>query len=205
MDRYSEAITHYNKCLDTRDEHGIRVQRASCYQALGNYEKAIEDIDIAIAKNKDHYLNYMIRGQCYSKLNNIGEAAEDYKYFLQESEKEIKNMTDVVEYENQRAIHGNVSLDYVLCLLNLFMHQNNIPSDVVAIEPTGPIVFNKEWKDDLEERTRLVQDDTGIVNEIMRVLSDIHLYITTESLQSSQNQILHYFKNCINEHLRNTM
>jgi Flp pilus assembly protein TadD len=54
-------------------------QRGSCYFHLGQYQKAIDDLNVAIGKEPhkpDHYEN---RGHAYQRMGNTEAADADFR------------------------------------------------------------------------------------------------------------------------------
>jgi len=89
MDDYDLALENYNKAIDVEpDNPQCYVQRGDFYREIGEFDKAIEDLSMAVkldAKYIDPYGDdiYYLRGRVYIDKESYNEAIEDYKKSLE--------------------------------------------------------------------------------------------------------------------------
>jgi tetratricopeptide (TPR) repeat protein len=78
QEKYQEAIQNFNEIISKDPNDFIYSMRASCFSALGNHQRAIEDYNRAMAINPKETSYYRHRGKEYSLLGNNQQAIEDY-------------------------------------------------------------------------------------------------------------------------------
>jgi tetratricopeptide (TPR) repeat protein len=86
LELYEEALADYEKILkefpNQPDLHKLYNNRASLYQEIKNYEKALEDANKALEIKDDYDIGYLNRGEIYMKLGNEKKACQDFKKAL---------------------------------------------------------------------------------------------------------------------------
>lgn len=77
--RYSASIKDWNEIVENRYfyYHSIFINRAFCYERLGQFEYALEDINKAITMKSDEMSYYIMRGKLYRIMGLFDKAGED--------------------------------------------------------------------------------------------------------------------------------
>ncbi len=113
MRDYNSSIFYYNKALELDPELFTAIShQASNYKLIGEYERAIELYDRAIALKKDDptykwlYHSYQGKGDCYYHLGEHDKALQMYEKAIEECRKKLPER----EYRIYVSI-GNVYLE----------------------------------------------------------------------------------------------
>ncbi len=75
---YNEAIRLYEKAILCRPDPIFYSNRAACYNALGNWEKVVEDTSAALALNNEYVKALNRRANAYEQLGRNSESLLDY-------------------------------------------------------------------------------------------------------------------------------
>ena len=76
--RYNEAIDLYGKAILCKPDPIFYSNRAACYNALGDWDKVVEDTTAAIALNSEYVKALNRRANAYEHLEKYSEALLDY-------------------------------------------------------------------------------------------------------------------------------
>jgi tetratricopeptide (TPR) repeat protein len=117
-DKFKEAVADFDLSLKIEPEQlGIRRFRASSQNKLGNYEKAVEDINEELKINsKPHNESYQIRAEAYRKLGKLDLAESD--------EKKYSELTDVKSDNKSIENAGGKLADLIVKADKLFKSGN---------------------------------------------------------------------------------
>ena len=75
---YNDAIDLYGKAILCKPDPIFYSNRAACYNALGNWEKVVEDTSAAIALDSEYVKALNRRANAYEHLQKYSEALLDY-------------------------------------------------------------------------------------------------------------------------------
>ncbi|KAL9603979.1 MAG: hypothetical protein Q9179_002007 [Wetmoreana sp. 5 TL-2023] len=75
---YNEAIDLYGKAILCKPDPIFYSNRAACYNALGNWDKVVEDTTAAIALDNEYVKALNRRANAYEHLEKFSEALLDY-------------------------------------------------------------------------------------------------------------------------------
>ena len=75
---YNEAIQLYGKAIICKPDPVFYSNRAACYNALGDWEKVVEDTTAAININSEYVKALNRRANAYERLQKYSEALLDY-------------------------------------------------------------------------------------------------------------------------------
>lgn len=76
---YKGASEAYTKAIELDPENvNAMLQRAFCYNVMGDYEKSISDYSKIISLKPDHKFSYLSRGSARNKLKKYKEAIGDF-------------------------------------------------------------------------------------------------------------------------------
>ncbi|KAL8848733.1 MAG: hypothetical protein Q9221_006277 [Calogaya cf. arnoldii] len=75
---YNEAIELYGKAILCRPDPVFYSNRAACYNALGDWDKVVEDTTAALALDTEYVKALNRRANAYENLGNFSEALLDY-------------------------------------------------------------------------------------------------------------------------------
>lgn len=75
---YNQAIDLYGKAILCKPDPIFYSNRAACYNALGNWEKVVEDTSAAIALDSEYVKALNRRANAYENLEKYSEALLDY-------------------------------------------------------------------------------------------------------------------------------
>lgn len=89
---YEQAITYYGTALEypTGNVEVTYTNRAIVFMDMGNYEKAQEDLDAAMAENQDYDSQYLAQASLNSIQNDVTEAARNYRIWLNKTQTSIQ-------------------------------------------------------------------------------------------------------------------
>ncbi|KAL8811939.1 MAG: hypothetical protein Q9200_001407 [Gallowayella weberi] len=76
--RYNEAIDLYGKAILCKPDPIFYSNRAACYNALGNWDKVVEDTTAALALDSEYVKALNRRANAYEHLEKFSEALLDY-------------------------------------------------------------------------------------------------------------------------------
>ncbi|KAL8675380.1 MAG: hypothetical protein Q9168_000211 [Polycauliona sp. 1 TL-2023] len=76
--RYNEAIELYGKAILCKPDPIFYSNRAACYNALGNWDKVVEDTTAALALDSEYIKALNRRANAYENLESYSEALLDY-------------------------------------------------------------------------------------------------------------------------------
>jgi tetratricopeptide (TPR) repeat protein len=76
--RFDRAIPDYNQALKLKADVKVVVNRGAAYDALGNYDAALRDMDYAISKRPDDHVLYSARGLTHLSKGDNELALADF-------------------------------------------------------------------------------------------------------------------------------
>lgn len=91
-EQYQKAIGIYKKMLKRDNNSAINERISDCYESLGDYERAIQYMDIVIEMDSLEAFNYYKRGNMYAELGNRQRA--------------ISEMTKAIELNPDYSLYG---------------------------------------------------------------------------------------------------
>lgn len=103
MGKFFEACAAYGEGLESDPTNGVLLcNRAACRSKIGQWEKAVEDCNAALAVQPNYTKALMRRADCNAKLERWEDALNDYEHLL----KEIPGDQDVARgvFEVQAAL-----------------------------------------------------------------------------------------------------
>mmetsp|Transcript_99049 Transcript_99049/g.137584 ORF Transcript_99049/g.137584 Transcript_99049/m.137584 type:complete len:135 (+) Transcript_99049:38-442(+) len=74
-----EAVEHYTAALAAQPSHALHSNRSAAYAALGDFEKALEDGEQAVALKPDWGKGYARKAFALEKLGRHAEALQAYE------------------------------------------------------------------------------------------------------------------------------
>lgn len=80
---YSKAIEHYKLCSEFEKQQDVLSRIADCYSLLGQYEEAINYIDLAIAADSTESILLMIKADILYDAGNFAEAIEQITKYIE--------------------------------------------------------------------------------------------------------------------------
>ena len=79
---YRQAINYYTKAIACQEDHVFYSNRSSCYLALHEYKKAIQDGLKAISLKPDFVKAYYKTGKAYKRTGQLENAIDYFKQGL---------------------------------------------------------------------------------------------------------------------------
>jgi tetratricopeptide (TPR) repeat protein len=82
--QYMEAISHYTRALELDSTLvDVRVDRGSCYFAVGRNEDAKSDFEIALEQDPEHAIAHFNLGIIYGSLGDESQMVEYWNKYLE--------------------------------------------------------------------------------------------------------------------------
>jgi len=117
---HAEAIEAFSQALSLKpNSRSIREWRAACYLQLGDYEKALADMEDVVTIDPSYASGYNNRGLCFLLKGRIGKALEDLSKAIELDPKHVRAYANKAViycalgryYQAERACKAGLMLD----------------------------------------------------------------------------------------------
>ncbi|MCE9584780.1 MAG: tetratricopeptide repeat protein, partial [Planctomycetes bacterium] len=84
LDRNAEAVTSLTKIVQSqKEESGARMYRAWAFVKLGEFDRAVRDVDVLLSASPDDYWCHGTRGWCELQTGETDKALADFDAILE--------------------------------------------------------------------------------------------------------------------------
>lgn len=159
---YELAIADYKRALVLSDNPEVRVSKAAVYMRMLRYDKALEQLNLALGQNRQLHTAYLYRAKLYVAIHE-GEAA------LSDFEKALQLVSESTEVLEERASYYERIEDWQAAIADY--------TKVIALNPTDFYCY--VMRADMLEHTGAWQEAIADYDEAIRLnpyYSDLYRY-----------------------------
>ncbi|BBM84217.1 serine/threonine-protein kinase [Candidatus Uabimicrobium amorphum] len=123
LGQYQKALDSFTHALLIKPTYILYIRRSEAYTALRQYEKAVEDLNMAITIDANRTSAYGSRGNIYLALRNYKRALQDFDQVIS------MNPNDDIAYNNRATLYTQLK-QYDKALRDLDIAASINPKDV---------------------------------------------------------------------------